>query len=89
MAGTEEILITEEISLTKVVDVTIVSTQETNHHNNNNQEMTASAEPVTVPTTWYVIALQGFSGHVADVATIPGTALVRTMITDCRKVRNI
>ena len=48
-----------------------------------------SAEPVTVPTTSCVIALQGFARPVAHGAMMPGTALVRTMINDYMKVRNI
>ena len=63
MAGTEDIFrITEEISLTKVVEVTIVKTQEPDHHTNNNQQITASAEPVTVPTTSCVFAYKVLPG---------------------------
>ena len=67
---------TEDISVTKVVEVPIVHTQETDHHINNNQEIIASAELVTVPTTSCVIARQGFARHVAHGAMMPGTALV-------------
>ena len=54
----------------------IVHTQETDHHTNNNQEVTASAELFTVPTTSRVIALQGFARPVAHGAMMPGTPLV-------------